>query len=66
MTGEPCRMGDLALAGIEFDPLVDLASIGAVVTHGCLNQAKRDLEILGRGLLVSVVVDCSAERRCRA
>ena len=41
---------------VEVDPLVDLIALRAVVGDGRLDQAERDLQVLGRGSLVAVVV----------
>src|ERR1019366_5908669 len=52
LPSKPGRVCGLALAGIELDPLVDVARVGAVVGDGGLNQTQRDLQVVGRGALV--------------
>jgi len=49
-------MGGLALTRVELDPLVDLVPIRPVVGDCGLDQAKWDLEVLGRLPLIAVVI----------
>ena len=56
MPRQPGLMGGLALTRVDLDPLVDLVPIRPVIGDCGLDQAERDLEILGRLPLIAVVV----------
>src|SRR5205085_11536701 len=56
-------MGGLALTRVELDPLVDLVPIRPVVGDSGLDQAKWDLEVLGRLPLIAVVISDEPDGR---